>query len=210
MTGTLNLQDFSYLTNTGFLHILYRPNFEYAPRFIAITGETASGKTTFLEKIKSLHPENSVLYGVDRAKNAINALIDAPAIVLIDELELGLHPIKQRELPTILAQNHPKTQFVFTTNSPMTLLGIPKESFTFLCFKDAKGERQVDYLELDIINMLAGQLLTSPLFGLETVRHISNPPIELLEGGDYYPNLKSRKQLYDELREKAKRFKTNS
>lgn len=210
MTGTLNLQDFAYLTNKGFLHILYRPNFEYAPRFIAITGETASGKTTVLEKIKTLHPENSIFYGVDRAKNAINSLVDAPAIVLIDELELGLHPTKQRELPTILAQSHPKTQFIFTTNSPMTLLGIPKESFTFLCFRDENGERQVDYVELDIINMLVGQLLTSPLFGLETVRHISNPPIELLEGGNDYRDIQSRKELYDELREKAKRFKTNS
>ena len=99
--------------------------------------------------------------------------IGEPAIVLIDEIELGLHPQQQKKIAPLLTQLFPKTQFVFTTNSPAVLLGVPADTWFFVARRDEDGDRIVDFVEMDITNMLYGQILTSPLFGYLSTRHIT-------------------------------------
>ena len=51
--------------------------------------------------------------------------LDAPAIVLIDEVELHLHPAWQHTVLNTLMEIFPNTQFIVTTHSPQVLTSIP-------------------------------------------------------------------------------------
>lgn len=54
----------------------------------------------------------------ERYPNSENPLHE-PAIVLIDEIDLHLHPEWQRKIISFLSQQFPKTQFIATTHSPL-------------------------------------------------------------------------------------------
>ena len=51
--------------------------------------------------------------------------LNSPAIVLIDEVELHLHPSWQQTVLTTLMEIFPNTQFIVTTHSPQVLTSIP-------------------------------------------------------------------------------------
>ena len=46
-----------------------------------------------------------------------------PAIVLIDEIDLHLHPRWQRQIVKYLTQHFPQTQFIATAHSPLDSSG---------------------------------------------------------------------------------------
>lgn len=48
-------------------------------------------------------------------------LKDTPGIVLIDELDMHLHPAWQRRMPNILKETFPKIQFIVASHSPQIL-----------------------------------------------------------------------------------------
>lgn len=58
--------------------------------------------------------------------------LESPAVVLIDEVELHLHPSwQQTVLPSLMAI-FPNTQFIVTTHSPQVLTSIPSECIRIL------------------------------------------------------------------------------
>lgn len=61
-----------------------------------------------------------------------NALADGEAIVLIDELDLHLHPIWQREVVHNLLDTFPKCQFIATTHSPQIIGEVKAEKIILL------------------------------------------------------------------------------
>ncbi|MEP7121432.1 MAG: AAA family ATPase [Byssovorax sp.] len=54
------------------------------------------------------------------------------AVVIIDEIELHLHPAWQREIVPRLLETFPSCQFVVTTHSPQVLSSVPRESIVIL------------------------------------------------------------------------------
>ena len=65
-------------------------------------------------------------------KNEIKNALDYPAIVLIDEVELHLHPAwQQRVLPSLL-EIFPNTQFIVTTHSPQIISSIEPKHLRIL------------------------------------------------------------------------------
>lgn len=64
------------------------------------------------------------------AENA-NAL-EGEAIILIDQIELHLHPKWQREIITALKRTFPNCQFIITTHSPQVLSNIKPENIYVL------------------------------------------------------------------------------
>lgn len=99
----------------------------------------------------------------------VAALIDLHGIVLVDELELFLHPKWQYDLPGKLRAWFPNIQFIFTTHSPVVLMGAPKESVFYRLYKE-QGETRISepYTYDDLADQMANGILTSPLFGLES------------------------------------------
>lgn len=58
--------------------------------------------------------------------------LESPAIVLIDEVELHLHPSWQQTVLPSLMEIFPNTQFIVTTHSPQVLTSIPSECIRIL------------------------------------------------------------------------------
>lgn len=57
---------------------------------------------------------------------------ETDGIVLIDEIDMHLHPSWQRKVIDSLHKTFPKVQFIFTTHSPTVLTNVTKESIRIL------------------------------------------------------------------------------
>jgi predicted ATP-binding protein involved in virulence len=91
-----------------------------------------------------------------------------PAVVLVDEVDLHLHPKWQRELRSHLVERFPGTQFVVTAHSPLVVQASENENIVVL-------RRQGDHVIIDndvetVHGWRVDQVLTSDLFGLKTAR----------------------------------------
>jgi predicted ATP-binding protein involved in virulence len=91
-----------------------------------------------------------------------------PAVVLVDEIDMHLHPKWQRELVNFLTEQFPNTQFIVTAHSPLIVQAAPDANLVLL-------RREGDHVVVEnapetIRGWRVDQILTSDLFGLETAR----------------------------------------
>jgi energy-coupling factor transporter ATP-binding protein EcfA2 len=103
----------------------------------------------------------------DRYPQSENPLAE-PAIVLVDEIDLHLHPRWQRTLMQFLSERFPNTQFIATAHSPLVVQAADNANIVLL-------RREGDHVVIDndvqrIKNWRVDQILTSELFGLESAR----------------------------------------
>lgn len=130
-------------------------------------------------------------------------------IVLIDEIDIHLHPKWQRQLPHILHRYFPYVQFIVTTHSPIPLLGAPKKSRVFVIKRELdKGvvaERLDDKLEIG--NLLPNTILTSPIFGMQEIIPESNSNLMDLHTEKSFDQIQVNKMTRKRLRELAKQIK---
>ena len=112
-----------------------------------------------------------IILHLDAAKSGDNIDGQFRNIVLIDELELYLHPTWQKKLPQLLSDLFPNILFIASTHSPIPLLGAPQGSAFFTVNRSA--EQGITMTRLDdkmaIDEMLPNTMLTSPLFGMEDI-----------------------------------------
>jgi uncharacterized protein (TIGR02646 family) len=107
----------------------------------------------------------------------IQETADIEGIVIIDELDIHLHPRWQRALPELLSAVFPKIQFIASTHSPIPLLGAPKGSVFLTVNRDVANGIQLERLteiEKNLPNMLPNIIYTSELFGMESIRSVAN------------------------------------
>ncbi len=71
----------------------------------------------------------------ERYPDSDNPLAE-PAIVLVDEIDLHLHPKWQRKLFDYLTERFPKTQFVVTAHSPLVVQAAPPDANLVLLRKE--------------------------------------------------------------------------
>jgi hypothetical protein len=91
-----------------------------------------------------------------------------PAIVLVDEIDLHLHPKWQRSLLELLSNRFPNTQFIATAHSPLVVQAALDANLAVLRRED---DHVVIENDLDVIRgWRVDQILTSDLFGLPTAR----------------------------------------
>jgi predicted ATP-binding protein involved in virulence len=98
-----------------------------------------------------------------------------PAVALVDEIDLHLHPLWQRQLMDFLTKRFPKTQFIVTAHSPLVAQASADAKIAVL-------RREGDHVVIDndvdnIRGWRIDQILTSGLFGLTSARP---PQIEKL------------------------------
>ncbi len=103
----------------------------------------------------------------DRYPKSTNPLAE-PAVVLVDEIDLHLHPRWQRTLLSFLSALFPNTQFIATAHSPLFVQAAEDANIVLL-------RREGDHVVIDndverIKNLRVDQILTSELFGLESAR----------------------------------------
>ena len=87
-----------------------------------------------------------------------------PAIVLIDEIDLHLHPRWQRELLATLSKIFPNTQFIATAHSPLVVQAAGDEGANVVLLR-REGDQTVVVKNLpDIQHWRLEQILSSELF----------------------------------------------
>jgi predicted ATP-binding protein involved in virulence len=104
---------------------------------------------------------------VERYPNSPDPLAE-PALVLVDEIDLHLHPQWQRKLIGHLTEHFPNTQFVATAHSPLIVQAAEDANIALL-------RREGDQVVIDndvktIRGWRIDQIYTSDLFGLPSAR----------------------------------------
>ncbi|MCI0496134.1 AAA family ATPase [candidate division KSB1 bacterium] len=90
--------------------------------------------------------------------------LEEEGVVLIDELDIHLHPTWQREIPGWLQSTFPRLQLIMATHSPIIAAGAGKDAVTYrFYFKD--GNIQVDQVN-DIFAWNVDRILKSKAFDL--------------------------------------------
>lgn len=90
-----------------------------------------------------------------------------PAIVLVDEIDLHLHPKWQRKIFDHLSENFPNTQFIVTAHSPLIVQSAPQDANIVLLRKEG------DHVVIDndiksVYNWRLDQIMSSDLFDIES------------------------------------------
>jgi len=103
----------------------------------------------------------------ERYPDSRNPLAE-PAVVLVDEIDLHLHPKWQRQIQGYLVGRFPNTQFIVTAHSPLVVQAASDANIALL-------RREKDHVVIDndpgsIEGWRIDQVLTSDLFGLPTAR----------------------------------------
>ena len=102
---------------------------------------------------------------------------DLKGIVIIDEIDIHLHPKFQKHFVEQLTQAFPNVQFIVSTHSPIPLLGAPSNSVFIRVRRDVSDGVVLDRLDdkLHIEDLLPNAILSSPIFGLEDLTSSAKP-----------------------------------
>lgn len=111
---------------------------------------------------------------VERYPDSADPLAE-PAVVLVDEIDLHLHPVWQRTLISHLTERFPHTQFIVTAHSPLVVQSAGEANLAVL-------RREGDHVVIDndvqsVHGWRVDQIYTSELFGLPSAR---SPEVEAL------------------------------
>jgi predicted ATPase len=111
-------------------------------------------------------------------------------VVLIDELDIHLHPIWQRNIALWLQEQFPRIQFIVATHSPLVASGAGENAMTYrFVFKN--GKTSVEQVE-NLAAMNVDRILESAAFGLVS---------------PYSPQTQAKIDKYDILARKRQRTK---
>jgi predicted ATP-binding protein involved in virulence len=97
--------------------------------------------------------------------------LSEPAVVLVDEIDLHLHPRWQRDIVRFLGERFRRTQFIVTAHSPLIVQAAADANLVVL--RRAPGGEGHVVIENDpeiVKSWRVDQLLTSDLFGLPSAR----------------------------------------
>ncbi|MEZ5941189.1 MAG: AAA family ATPase [Planctomycetaceae bacterium] len=105
-------------------------------------------------------------FACERSELRLN---EVSGIVLVDEIDLHLHPTWQMEVIGHLSSTFPRLQFIFTSHSPLVA-----GSVEWMNIKRLRLDRQhrtgIDPFEQPIHGLDVDQILVSDLFGMESTR----------------------------------------
>lgn len=90
--------------------------------------------------------------------------LDEEGIVLIDELDIHLHPTWQRQIAGLLRKTFPRVQFVMATHSPLVAAGAGEDAVSYRFYKK-EGRVQIDRIK-NIHALSVDKVLQSEAFGL--------------------------------------------
>jgi len=96
------------------------------------------------------------------------AITNMPGVVLVDEVDLHLHPAWQLLVIEKISTLFPRLQFILTSHSPIVAGTLPA-SHIYHVVRDAEGNTVTQGSE-EIMGRSAEQILLSPYFGMRSTR----------------------------------------
>ena len=129
-----------------------------------------------------------LLYHVCMTCPSGKKLRDNEGIVMIDEVDLHIHPRWQMELLPRLARQLPRIQFIVTSHSPLLVGSLERQNIV-IARQRWNGSSDLKRAEVDVSRLDADQILLTALFGLDSTRSGSQQRrirtlLESARGGD--------------------------
>lgn len=94
---------------------------------------------------------------------------DLTGVVMVDEIDLHIHPSWQKTIIEQVARALPNLQFIFTTHSPIVAGSVSRQNLWIV--KTAEdGSSILERPNREIYGLNADQILTSDIFGLQSTR----------------------------------------
>lgn len=122
-------------------------------------------------------------------------LSSVEGIVLIDEVELHLHPKYQKLFVEKLTELFPKIQFIVSTHSPIPLLGAPANSVIINVTRTKEEGIQAKLLDIDFSVLTPNTILSSPIFGFQDLIPDSKSNEKMVRTEDTYKEVLFHDQL---------------
>jgi len=122
-----------------------------------------------------------------------------PAIVLVDEIDLHLHPEWQRKIISFLSEQFPKTQFIVTTHSPLIVQSA--EDINLVLLKKEENHVVIEQPKVKTYRGWTVEEILSELMGLDG-KTLSDDYLKLMQQFDEAldeDNYEKAKNAYDEL-----------
>ncbi len=95
--------------------------------------------------------------------------LEQPAVVLVDEIDLHMHPKWQQKIMSYLSERFPRTQFIVTAHSPLIVQSAIDANVIVL--KREKGQVIVENNPVEVKTWRIDQILSSELFDLKMSRN---------------------------------------
>jgi AAA domain, putative AbiEii toxin, Type IV TA system/AAA domain len=111
-----------------------------------------------------------LLYHMCQACPSGNKLVDLRGIVMVDEIDLLLHPRWQTKVIGTVARTLPRMQFIFTSHSPLVASSLEWMNIYTLKLNTKANRATAKRLKQSIHGLDADQVLISEFFGLSTTR----------------------------------------
>ena len=126
---------------------------------------------------------------------------DLEGIVLIDEIDLHLHPKYQKLFVQKLTELFPKIQFIVSTHSPIPLLGAPKNSVIINVSRTREEGIKAELLDIDFSVLTPNAILSSPIFGFQDLIPESKSDDKMIRTEDTYKEVLFNDQLDKQISE---------
>jgi len=113
-----------------------------------------------------------LLFRLQQISSNSSDIFKTSAVVMVDEIDLHLHPKWKKTIVSKLRSTFENIQFIFTTHSPTIIQGASDDAIIFKVFRNEDGITRVTdkYYRKDLNNMMLNTLVTSSLFDLESAR----------------------------------------
>jgi len=105
---------------------------------------------------------------MSQACSSGNSLAELPGIVMVDEIDLLLHPRWQMKVIGTVARTLPRMQFIFTSHSPLVASSLEWMNIYVLKLNAKANRATARRLKQSIHGLDADQVLLSKFFGLSS------------------------------------------
>ncbi len=157
--------------------------------------ELASGYRSIITMIGDL------MIRLSKTQSEITDFHKLAGIVLIDEIDLHLHPKWQKALVENLTKLFPRIQFIASTHSPIPILGAPEDTVIINVQRDEENGITAKKLDIDFSRLLPNSLLSSPIFNFDDLIASSKPDNKFPHTEDSYSELEDRKKQQEKISE---------
>ncbi len=112
---------------------------------------------------------SDLLYHLSMGVPSGAKLVESRGVVLVDEIDLHIHPAWQRTIIPVLARTLKNLQFIFTSHSPL-VVGTLERANLITVLSGKNGFPVIDRPTDETFGLSADQVLRSEAFGLESTR----------------------------------------
>ena len=122
-------------------------------------------------------------------------------IVIIDEIDLHLHPKYQKLFVQKLTELFPKIQFIVSTHSPIPLLGAPENSVIINVSRTREEGIKAELLDIDFSVLTPNAILSSPIFGFQDLIPESKSDDKMIRTEDTFQEVEFNDKLKKNINE---------